>query len=410
MIKDLSFQKLKKAINPKRFRFVVILYNTTKEIETIKAFLQNQHPQTHHETLDLQEKQFSQLAPALYRDNTIVYIDDFAQLLDDKELCNAFNQRRDKIASHAINMILFYPKKLQNRLYKEAIEKIPDLWEFRTAVIEVESEEDNRAIPDKQELPQHYQYSGMNFEEKKREIARLEKRLQEVGDREEEALLLNNLGFMYKEQGLYEKARPLYEKALMIREEVLGERQSSTATSYDNLAALYESAGAYEKALPLLEKALKIREEVLGERHPDTAISYNNLAALYESAGAYEKALPLLEKALKIREEVLGERHPDTAISYNNLAVLYRSMGAYEKALPLLEKALKIREEVLGEYHPDTAASYYNLAGFFYITGDLKQAYRYIQKAVDIWEKVLPVDHPNLINAKESLEIIKQNL
>ena len=326
MIKDLFFQKLKKAINPKRFRFMVILYNTTKEIETIKAFLQNQHPQTHHETLDLRQKQFSQLAPALYRDNTIVYIDDFAQLLDDKELCNAFNQRRDKIASHAINMILFYPKKLQNRLYKEAIEKIPDLWEFRTAVIEVESEEDNRAIPDKQELPQHYQYSGMNFEEKKREIARLEKRLQEVGDQEEEALLLNHLGFLYSEQGEYEEALPLYQKALKILEKTLGESHLGTAASYNNLAELYKFTGAYKKALPLYQKALKIHEEVLGESHPDTATSYNNLAVFFYNIGDLKQAYRYMQKAVDIWEKVLPANHPNLVGSKKGLEIIKQNL------------------------------------------------------------------------------------
>jgi len=400
-------KKLKKVLNPERFRFVVILYDTINDIEKIKAFTKENFLDARHKTLLLKDKTYTDIAQELYVQNTFVYIDDFSYLLEREELYLGFNQRRDKLASYPINLLFFYPKKLQDKLYKEALNLIPDLWEFRSAVIEVDSDREEIKDIHIKEDRTFLEYSGFDEKEKLVEIKRLEKKLENSTTDELKSHILTNMGFLYQELANYKKAEPLYLKALAIDEKVLGEEHPSTAATYNNLAGLYKSMGEYTKAEPLYLKALAICEKVLGEEHPSTAATYNNLAELYNSMGEYTKAEPLYLKALAICEKVLGEEHPSTASTYNNLAGLYNSMGEYTKAEPLYLKALAIDEKVLGEEHPSTAITYNNLALLYHSIGDFQKAYAYMKKAVDVREKVLPEEHPHLLTSKESLKLLK---
>ena len=217
------------------------------------------------------------------------------------------------------------------------------------------------------------------------------------------ATSLNNLALLYKSQGQYEQAEPLYQRALGIREKALGPDHPSTATSLNNLAALYDSQGQYEQAEPLYQRALGIREKALGPDHPDTATSLNNLAALYDSQGQYEQAEPLYQRALGIKEKALGPDHPSTATSLNNLALLYKSQGQYEQAEPLYQRALGIREKALGPDHPSTATSLNNLAALYDSQGQYEQAEPLYQRALGIREKALGPDHPDTATSLNNL-------
>lgn len=273
--------KLKKVLNPNKFRFVVVLYDTTNDIDKIKSFIKEQYPDTSSKTLKFEDKKYADLANTLYNDNSFVYIEKFSDMLENKELYSAFNQRRDKLASYAINLVAFYPKKLQTKLYQDASNFIPDLWEFRSAVIELESRK--KEIP-KEVKKEHtlYKYSGMNEQEKRQEIKRLQKRVKSVTADELKVPFYTNMGFLYQELGEYKKAQPLFEKSLKIREMILGEDHSDTAESYYNLALLYFDLQNYQEAYTYMKKAIKIWQQVLPGLHPNLISSKKGLRLIQE--------------------------------------------------------------------------------------------------------------------------------
>ena len=405
--------RLKKLLNPSQFRLIVILYNNTNEINEVKSYIDIQYPNS--TTYLLQNSStYQQVSRDIYTiEKGFLYIDNLDDFMQNKTLYAGFNQHRDKIAKHQINIISFYPNKLKSLLHRRASQIIPDLWEFRSPMVLLK-ERDTQSLSsiNIDETLRRSGYSslgGDTTKEKIEEIIRLKKRLANTQSKELQQNIINQLAKLYFEIGDYNNAKEYYLKELKTNEKLLGEEHPDTATSYNNLAELYRSMGAYEKAEPLHLKALKISEKLLGEEHPDTAASYNNLAGLYRSMGAYEKAEPLYLKALKIREKLLGEEHPDTAANYNNLAGLYESMGEYEKAELLYLKALEIHKKLLGEEHPSTATSY-NLAGLYYDTEKYQKAYDSMQRAIKIREKVLPPEHPHLISARDGLKDIEQKL
>lgn len=75
----------------------------------------------------------------------------------------------------------------------------------------------------------------------------------------------------------YPGARPYYERALAIREKALGPDHPDTATSLNNLGWLYHDEGNIAAAVRLMRRALNILERTI-PNHQNTAIVRQNLA------------------------------------------------------------------------------------------------------------------------------------
>ena len=75
----------------------------------------------------------------------------------------------------------------------------------------------------------------------------------------------------------YDRAVVIARKALEVAEQNVGSDHPDVATSLNNLAFLYENQGDYAKAEPLYKRSLAIREKTLGLYHPDVGQSQNNL-------------------------------------------------------------------------------------------------------------------------------------
>ncbi|MCP4137743.1 MAG: tetratricopeptide repeat protein [bacterium] len=241
-----------------------------------------------------------------------------------------------------------------------------------------------------------------NPEEK---IEYLEEYRTSITNKGEKYSILNDLGFLYRQVGNYDKTLKLFYAALNLVEK---DDVTSLAGSYNNLSIIYKDRGELKKALEFQEKALEIRERVPGKNYQDLAKSYNNLSLIYKAGGELDKARDFQLKALEIREKVLGKNHPDLVLPFNNLSLIYKAGGELEKALEFQLKALEINEKVLGKDHLDLAPSYNTLSGIYFDTKDYKNAKEYAEKAVAIMEKNFPDGHPNLEVMKENLEAIKE--
>ena len=75
---------------------------------------------------------------------------------------------------------------------------------------------------------------------------------------------------------------------------------------------IYWELGDRKKGLEYQEKALEIQKEILGEKNTATASLYNNVGYSYWKLGEAEKAIDYIERALDIYTAVLGNEHPMT--------------------------------------------------------------------------------------------------
>ena len=125
---------------------------------------------------------------------------------------------------------------------------------------------------------------------------------------------------------------------------------------------VYDNLGLYPRAQSLQQQSMEIRQRVLGPENPDTLQSMNSLADVLSHEGHYAEAEKLDRETLDIRRRVLGPEHPDTLSSMNNLAIDLWDEGHYAEAEKLYRETLDIQRRVLGPEHPDTLSSMNNLA------------------------------------------------
>jgi serine/threonine-protein kinase len=217
-----------------------------------------------------------------------------------------------------------------------------------------------------------------------------------------QARLMDTMGRVYDQLGLYDQALPLLESALATRRRLHGEAHLDVAESLVGLGGVRWHKGEYEAARPLLEEGLKLRERLRGPEAPLVADSLHNLGNLLYSRGDYDTGQRLLERALAIREKNTPGG-ADVAATLNSLGAIAYRRGYYAEAGRLWERTLAIREKTLGPDHPLLAQTLNNLAIVHTFTNDPAGARPLLERAVQIQQKVLGPKHPDLASGLMNL-------
>jgi serine/threonine protein kinase/tetratricopeptide (TPR) repeat protein len=215
--------------------------------------------------------------------------------------------------------------------------------------------------------------------------------------------LMNTMGYVYRNLGLFDSAQGLLEKALDIRTKALGPDHPDVATTLADLGNVMWHKGDFAKAKVFLEQALTIREKRFGPDSKQAADSLHDLGTLNYTQGNYAEARGFLERALAIREKVLGRENENVANTLNSLGAIAYKEGQLKKAGEIWEQTLAIREKVLGPDHPNLAQTLNNLAIVHIYTGDPKGAVPLLGRVVRIQEKVLGPKHPDLASGLSNL-------
>jgi eukaryotic-like serine/threonine-protein kinase len=230
-----------------------------------------------------------------------------------------------------------------------------------------------------------------------------------------QARMLDVVGRVYDNLGLYAEARPLLEQALAIRRASLGPAHREVAESMSALAALLTRLGEYEAAQHLLEEALRLDSLLLGREHPAVAADLSQLAVVLRERGDYEGAerrhlqalrtlrrgaeddprlaamatelVATLERAgdhaaaehrareaVELHRRLSGDTHPALASALSALGLLLQRRGGYAEAETLFREAYGIAVRALGEEHPETAELVQRLASIRWWQGDYAAA------------------------------------
>jgi serine/threonine protein kinase/tetratricopeptide (TPR) repeat protein len=221
-----------------------------------------------------------------------------------------------------------------------------------------------------------------------------------------QARLMNTIGKVYRNLGLYEEAEPLLQTSLDLRREVSAADDLGLAASLIELADLHIRLARYEAAEGLLQEAMELMKQ-----HPEAdrlalAKSMGELASVYRRQGLYDQARPLYERARDLRIAALGPDDPEVASSLNSLAILAFNEGDYEAAEDLYLQALAIWEAAYGEDHADVAKGFNNLGLLYHQLERVDEAAHYYRRAIAIYERVLGPDHPRLGTAINNLALL----
>jgi serine/threonine protein kinase/tetratricopeptide (TPR) repeat protein len=207
------------------------------------------------------------------------------------------------------------------------------------------------------------------------------------------ARLMDAIGRVYENLGLYAPAEPLLREALEIRESRLGPDHAEVAASLRGLGGLYDARGDLESCRRVTERALRIDMQNLGPDHPVVATDLHNLGKVLGLMGQLPAAREHFERAAQMREAALGAVHPELALTLHGLADVLKKSGELAAARPLYERALAIQQQVLAGNHPELAATLVSLAGLLRRTGEPERARALYERALSIQEQAYGPEH-----------------
>lgn len=175
----------------------------------------------------------------------------------------------------------------------------------------------------------------------------------------------------------------------------------------DTLGGIHTELGLFDEARPLLDEALAVRERWRGAEHLEVAETLVRLGSLAHLSGHGDAEAPF-RRALAIREARLGADHGDVADVLNKLGATLAARGRMDEAEPCLRRALGIAERAWGGDDPRVAKMLHNLSGIAYMRGHSDEAERLVVRALAIRERILPEDDPDLAGSREALALLRQ--
>lgn len=223
------------------------------------------------------------------------------------------------------------------------------------------------------------------------------------------ARLLDTLGGIHTQLGLYDEARPLLAEALAVRERLHGPKDPEVAETLVHLGAVAHLSGKGD-AVPLFSRALAIREERLGSEHPGVADVLNKLGAALAARRRFDEAEAALRRSLAIQEKLWGKRDPRVAKAMHNLGGIAYYRGRMEEAERLLLGALEIREAALPEDDLDLAGSREGMALLRQKQGRPAEAAALLERLAATNERVYGPEHPQLARTLLNLGLVRDDL
>jgi len=203
--------------------------------------------------------------------------------------------------------------------------------------------------------------------------------LHELGTRDEEASVLNGLGYTSRETGDWEKSLEYYRRARFIFaavQDLLGQHEAVNGMGRALLAMK-----RYRELRPLFTEELRLARK--SGQAALIASSLGDIAALYEAQQKYETAEQLYAEAIKSYRSVNNPYGEGDMIV--RLARLEALSGKDLEALKLLDDASALREKTA--QIEEVAKVQYERARVFRRLGRLEEAKTAIEKTIEIVEE-----------------------
>jgi len=195
-----------------------------------------------------------------------------------------------------------------------------------------------------------------------------------------EALTLNMMGRVYTDLGQEQKALDLFNQILPVWRE-LGNREGEAAT-LTNMGRAYSDLAQEEKALDYLNQALPIWRQTGGRNGEASAL--DNIGKAYMDMSQSVESLKYLKQALPIWQE-MGERGGE-ALTLNNMGRAYSDLGQKKESIACYKQALSIWREI-GNRQGE-ASTLNNLGRVYSDLGQKQTALDDLNQALPIWHEV----------------------
>jgi len=201
-----------------------------------------------------------------------------------------------------------------------------------------------------------------------------------AGAQQSRALVFNNTGLVYYDQGDYAEALSWYQRALALSESLHDD--AGTARSLNNMGAVYMDSGDLSGAWDDFQKSLVLGEKIHSPRLVSNAMG--NMAIIHGQRGDYLQALALFQKTYDMHAPSGDKRA--LAIDLINLGNVFLWQGNAAQSKDHFERALAAAES--GGLKPLMGYALADLGRVAEFRGDLKDAIGKYEKSLALCDEV----------------------
>lgn len=202
----------------------------------------------------------------------------------------------------------------------------------------------------------------------------------EMGEKRKIAIVYNNIGLIYWDQGDHAAALEIFFKALNIFEEL--EDRLGIAFCRGNIGHIYEAQKKHKAALKYYFKTLEILKEI--KNQGGLLECYNSIAKVYFQQEDYNAALDFYQKALEISKKV--EFKEAIGDNLNGLAEVNMALGQYKQALAYLRQSLEMHQEI--DLKKGVAETYLIFGKLFIQQKNDLKAVQFLNQALQISQEI----------------------
>jgi len=188
--------------------------------------------------------------------------------------------------------------------------------------------------------------------------------------------VLNIIGAIYEETGLWNEALELYMNSLQVCNAI--GYDAGKAKVYNNIGKLYYSRNDLARAETLFSQAVAINKKL--DIRAELFNNYNNIGGIYLKRNDPKKAL---EYTLMAMNQLNTDRDFfDLAIAYSNIGNLYQNMGNYPVALTYYQQAASLQEKK--SFQSSLIRSYLSIASLNEVMNDNIKAAEYLDRSLKL--------------------------
>lgn len=198
------------------------------------------------------------------------------------------------------------------------------------------------------------------------------------------AMIQNNIGLVFWNQGLLDSAVEVYKLAID-NFFLQGELKVGSANTHNNIGLIYNDLGIVDSALFHYKMALKIFDS-LDVKNKGVANTYNNIGVIYKEKGNLPMSLEFYLKSLKIFEES-NEFSDGYANTLNNIGIIYKELDDNTKALDYYHKAKRAFEKI-SDQSLGLSNTLLNIGTIYKIKNDYDSALIFYVSALNMQESI----------------------
>jgi tetratricopeptide (TPR) repeat protein len=146
-------------------------------------------------------------------------------------------------------------------------------------------------------------------------------------------------------------------QALDLAEQKAGSSHESDAMLMDDLGAVYRQTGRYDEAARIQHLALTVIEDTVGIEHPQAATILEHLAMLEHARGRFTIGERFAREAAAIQKRAFGPDHPRVATALVVLALMLEGRGKLLEATQARQAARLIAQRWFGDDLEELAGS-----------------------------------------------------